>query len=184
MVDIKTERLSIRLFTLDDAPFILRLLNEPSFIENIADRGVRDLEGARGYLRDGPLASYERNGFGLWRVGLAGTDSPIGMAGLLKRDFLDDIDIGYALLPEFCGAGYAFEAASAVLSHAVSHLGAKRVVAIVAGHNQPSLKLLKKLGFNSEGTVRMPGEDEDLLCWHWSSEEACLPEPRPALTAL
>lgn len=162
MVEINTERLTIRPFTLDDAPFILRLLNEPSFIENIADKGVRDLEGARSYLRDGPLASYERHGFGLWRVGLAGTDSPIGMAGLLKRDFLDDIDIGYALLPEFCGAGYAFEATSAVLKHAVNHLGAKRVVAIVAGHNQPSIRLLEKLGFHSEGTVRVPGDDEDL----------------------
>jgi RimJ/RimL family protein N-acetyltransferase len=162
MVELKTERLSIRPFTFDDAPFILRLLNEPSFIENIADKGVRDLEAARNYLRDGPMASYARHGFGLWRVELASDGTPIGMAGLLKRDFLDDIDIGYALLPEFCGAGYAFEATSAVLGHAGKQLGAKRVVAIVAGHNQPSLNLLKRLGFRSEGTVRMPGEDEDL----------------------
>jgi RimJ/RimL family protein N-acetyltransferase len=162
VIEINTERLSIRPFTFDDAPFILRLLNEPSFIENIVDKGVRDLEGARSYLREGPMASYERHGFGLWRVGLAGADTPIGMAGLLKRDFLDAIDIGYALLPEFCGAGYAFEATSAVLNHAGRQLGAKRVVAIVAGHNRPSLKLLKKLGFRSEGTVRIPGEDEDL----------------------
>jgi RimJ/RimL family protein N-acetyltransferase len=162
VIEIKTERLSIRPFTFDDAPFILRLLNEPSFIENIADKGVRDLEGARSYLREGPMASYERHGFGLWRVELAGDGTPIGMAGLLKRDFLDAIDIGYALLPEFCGRGYAFEATSAVLNHACRQLGAKRVVAIVAGHNQPSIRLLKKLGFRSEGTVRMPGEDEDL----------------------
>jgi RimJ/RimL family protein N-acetyltransferase len=162
VIEIKTARLRIRPFTLDDAPFILRLLNEPSFIENIADKGVRDLDGARSYLRDGPLASYERHGFGLWRVELAGDGTLIGMAGLLKRDFLVDIDVGYALLPEFCGAGYAFEATSAVLHHAGKQLGAKRVVAIVAGHNQPSLKLLKKLGFHSEGTVRMPGEDQDL----------------------
>ncbi|MCU0990778.1 MAG: GNAT family N-acetyltransferase [Xanthomonadales bacterium] len=163
VVDIKTERLSIRPFTLDDAPFILRLLNEPSFIENIADKGVRDLDGARSYLRDGPLASYERHGFGLWRVGLAGSDTPIGMAGLLKRDFLDDIDIGYALLPEFCGAGYAFEATSAVLAYAGKQLGARRVVAIVADYNERSISLLKKLGFADEGTMRMPGEQVDLL---------------------
>jgi RimJ/RimL family protein N-acetyltransferase len=163
MLELKTTRLTIRPFTLDDAPFILRLLNEPSFIENIADKGVRDLEGARGYLRDGPLASYERHGFGLWRVGLADADTPIGMAGLLKRDYLDDIDIGYAFLPEFCGAGYALEATSAVLAYAGNQLGARRVVAIVADYNERSIHLLKKLGFADEGTVRMPGEQVDLL---------------------
>jgi RimJ/RimL family protein N-acetyltransferase len=163
MLELKTARLSIRPFTLDDAAFILRLLNEPSFIENIADKGVRDLEGARSYLRDGPLASYARHGFGLWRVGLAGAGTPIGMAGVLKRDYLDDIDIGYALLPEFCGAGYALEATSAVLTYARSRVGARRVVAIVADHNERSIKLLHKLGFEDEGTVRIPGDSEDLL---------------------
>lgn len=163
MLELKTARLCIRPFTLDDAAFILRLLNEPSFIENIADKGVRDLEGARSYLRDGPLASYARHGFGLWRVGLAGDGTPIGMAGVLKRDYLDDIDIGYALLPEFCGAGYALEATSAVLAYARNRVGARRVVAIVADHNERSIKLLHKLGFEGEGTVRIPGDSEDLL---------------------
>ena len=159
---MKTQRLSIRPFTLDDAPFILRLLNEPSFIENIADRGIRDLEGARNYLRDGPLASYATHGFGLWRVGLLDSDIAIGMAGLLKRDFLDAIDLGYALLPEFCGAGYAFEATSAVLAYAREQLGAERVVAIVSEHNRSSIRLLEKLGFTADGTIRMPNTDEEL----------------------
>jgi [ribosomal protein S5]-alanine N-acetyltransferase len=162
VVEINTERLTIRPFCLDDAPFILRLLNEPSFIENIADKGVRDLEGARSYLREGPMASYERHGFGLWRVELAGDGTPIGMAGLLKRDYLDAIDIGYALLPEYCGAGYAFEATSAVLAYARNRLDARRVVAIVAAYNERSIKLLQKLGFDSEGSVRIPGDSEEL----------------------
>lgn len=162
MVEINTARLTIRPFSLDDAPFILRLLNEPSFIENIADKGVRDLEGARSYLRDGPMASYARHGFGLWRVELASDRTPVGMAGLLKRDYLDAIDIGYALLPEYCGAGYAFEATSAVLGYARNRLHARRVVAIVAAYNERSIKLLEKLGFESEGTVRIPGDSEEL----------------------
>jgi RimJ/RimL family protein N-acetyltransferase len=162
MPNINTQRLSIRPFTLDDAPFILRLLNEPSFIDNIADRGIRDLEGARNYLRDGPLASYAAHGFGLWRVGLLDSDTAIGMAGLLKRDFLDAIDIGYALLPEYCGAGYAFEATSTVLAYARERLNAKRVVAIVSEHNRSSIRLLEKLGFTADGTVRMPNTDEEL----------------------
>jgi [ribosomal protein S5]-alanine N-acetyltransferase len=173
VVEIKTERLTIRPFTLDDAAFILRLLNEPSFIENIADKGVRDLEGAQTYLRDGPLASYRKHGFGLWRVDLAEDDTPIGMAGLLQRDYLDDIDIGYALLPEYCGCGYAFEATSAVLAYARRQLSARRVVAIVAGHNARSIRLLHKLGFSEEGTVRIPGDDEELQLL------ACVQRERP-----
>src|SRR5690349_10085825 len=103
MIVMNTGRLVLRQFSLDDAPFILRLLNEPSFVQHIADKGVRDLEGARGYLREGPMASYERHGFGLWLVSLAGGDTAIGMAGLLKRDYLDHMDIGYAFLPEYGG---------------------------------------------------------------------------------
>lgn len=162
MVELKTERLTIRPFSLVDAAFVLRLLNEPSFIENIADKGVRNLDDARRYLREGPLASYERYGFGLWRVGLKVDDTPIGMAGLLKRDFLDDIDLGYALLPEFCGAGYAFEALSAVMEYARRRLNAKRVAAIVNQDNDSSMKLLRRLGFEQCGTARYPGEHTEL----------------------
>ncbi|MGH8495269.1 MAG: GNAT family N-acetyltransferase [Gammaproteobacteria bacterium] len=157
MLEARTERLVVRRFTFDDAAFILRLLNEPSFIDNIADKGVRDLQGARSYLRDGPIMSYERYGFGLWRVGLAIDDTPIGMAGLLKREYLEDIDLGYALLPEFCGLGYAFEMTSTVMEYAKGHLQARRVLAIVNEGNKSSIRLLQKLGFENRGTCRIPG---------------------------
>lgn len=163
MQEIVTERLSIRPFTLDDAALILRLLNEPSFIRNIGDRGVRDLASARHYLEQGPLASYAAHGFGMWRLALRADDTPIGMVGLLKRPFLEDIDVGYALLPEFCGAGYALEAAGAAVAHARETLGAGRLVAIVSPGNEPSIRLLRKLGFADGGTVRMPGDEADLL---------------------
>jgi RimJ/RimL family protein N-acetyltransferase len=163
MQEILTERLAIRPFSLGDAPLILRLLNEPRFIRNIGDRGVRDLESAREYLEQGPLASYAAHGFGMWRLALRAADTPIGMVGLLQRTFLDDIDIGYALLPEFCGAGYALEAAQAVVVHAREALGARRLLAIVSPGNEPSIRLLRKLGFDDGGAVRMPGDDADLL---------------------
>ena len=159
MIEIKTERLSVRRFVLNDAAFILRLLNEPTFIEHIADKGVRDLDAARDYLRRGPMASYERYGFGLWHVGLLDNDEPIGMAGLLKRDYLEHVDIGYALLPEYCGAGYAFEMASAVMGYAGEVLDAKQVMAIVSEGNTPSMKLLGKLGFQPDGMIHVPGDD-------------------------
>lgn len=162
MVDIKTKRLTARPFTFDDAPFILKLLNEPSFIENIGDKGVRDLGGAREYLRDGPMASYKQHGFGLWRIDLLDGDQPIGMAGLLKRDYLEYIDIGYALLPEYWGFGYAFEATSAVMDYAREKLEAKQVLAIVNDDNKPSIRLLKKLDFEADGKVLIPGESEEV----------------------
>src|SRR5437762_12680729 len=115
---IETERLQLRRLSVDDAEFILRLLNEPSFIQNIGDRGVRTLDDARSYILKGPVASYEKFGFGLWMIETKARATPIGICGLLKREVLEDVDIGYALLPEFCSQGYALESASAVMSYA------------------------------------------------------------------
>src|SRR5205809_1402527 len=103
---LETDRLQLRLLSVDDAEFILRLLNEPSFIQNIGDRGVRTLDDARAYITNGPIASYEKHGFGLLLVQLKTTGTPIGICGLLKRDALPEPDIGYALLPEFWSNGY------------------------------------------------------------------------------
>jgi RimJ/RimL family protein N-acetyltransferase len=152
---IETDRLQLRLLSVDDADFILRLLNEPSFIQNIGDRGVRTLDDARAYVLKGPVASYEKFGFGLWLVETKANAVPIGICGLLKRDILNDVDIGYALLPEFCSQGYALESASAVMSYAREKLGLKRVVAVTNAANQSSIRLLEKMGFQYERMVRL-----------------------------
>ena len=152
---LETDRLQLRLLSIDDAEFILRLLNEPSFIKNIGDRGVRTLDDARAYILKGPIASYEKFGFGLWMVETRIEAAPIGICGLLKRDVLDDVDIGYALLPEFCSRGYALESASAVMSYASEKLGLKRVVAVTNSDNKSSIRLLEKMGFYYERMVRL-----------------------------
>ena len=152
---IETDRLRLRRLTLDDAEFILRLLNEPSFIQNIGDRGVRTVDDARGYIVKGPITCYEKFGFGLWMVEIRSPLAPIGICGLLKRDVLDDVDIGYALLPEFWSQGYAFESAAAVISYAGKKLGLKRVVAVTNSDNQSSIRLLEKIGFKYERMVRL-----------------------------
>ena len=159
---LATSRLVLRCLDLDDAPFFLRLVNEPSFIANIADKGVRTLDDAREHLRTGPLASYARHGHGLWMVELKDTGIPIGICGLIKRDVLEDVDVGYALLPEFCGAGYAAEAAAAALAHARDVLGLRRVVAVVNPDNARSLRLLEKLGFRYERMVRLSPQDREI----------------------
>ena len=151
----ETSRLTLRCLDLDDAAFFLRLVNEPSFIQNIADKGVRTLDDAREHLQKGPMASYARHGHGLWMVQLKDSGTPIGICGLIKRDVLDDIDVGYALLPEYCANGYASEAAAACLAHARDVLGLRRVVAVVNPDNTRSLRLLEKLGFRYERMTQL-----------------------------
>ena len=112
---IETERLQLREFTLADAPYMLRQLNEPSFIENIADRGVRSVQQAEAYLRNGAMASYQQSGFGFWAVIEKTSGQIIGMCGLVKRDNLPEVDLGYSFLPEYFGQGFAFEATKACI---------------------------------------------------------------------
>jgi RimJ/RimL family protein N-acetyltransferase len=143
----ETDRLLIRHLTTDDAEFILRLVNDPSFIANIGDRGIRSLEQACTYLHDGPIRSYSEHGHGPYLVALKQSLVPIGMCGLLKRVQFQDADLGYAFLPEFWSQGFAFEAATAVLHFSHTSLGFHTTLGLVAPGNTPSVRLLEKLGF-------------------------------------
>ncbi len=139
---------------------MVRLLNEPSFLENIGDRGVRTLEQAKVYLAQRMMASFESFGFGMMVVEHQAVAA--GVCGLVKREQLDDVDLGFAFLPEFWSQGYATEAARAVMSYSLQELGLSRLVAIVAPGNEPSICLLKRLGFSFERTVRLASDGEDL----------------------
>ncbi len=152
---VETERLILRRFAEDDAEFALALLSEPPFLRYIGDKGVRTVDDARAYIRDQPLASYARHGFGLYVVELKETAAPIGMCGLLKRDALADPDLGFAFLSRFWSRGYALEAARATLEHARTGLGMSRVVAITTPDNEASIRLLTRLGFAFETLVRI-----------------------------
>ena len=138
---------------------MLRLLNDPSFLRHIGDRGVRTLEAARDYVAMGPIASYQRRGFGMNIVEIAATGESIGVCGLVKREALPDPDLGYALLPAYCGQGYATEAAAAVLADARESLHIDRILAITNSDNAASIALLLKVGFAFESMLQLaPGE--------------------------
>lgn len=154
---VETERLSLRHLEPEDDGFILELLNEPGFLENIGDRNVRNLEDARRYVADGPAASYAKHGFGLWWVGRKADGLPVGICGLIKRDALEHVDIGYAFLSQHSGQGYATEAGAAVLNYGRQVLGLGTIVAITTLGNQGSIRVLEKLGLRQEGVVTMPG---------------------------
>ena len=159
---IETERLILRKLTMEDAGFILDLLNQPSFIQYIGDRGVRNLEDAKRYIEAGAITSYERNGFGLYLTVLKGSEIPIGLCGLVKRDSLKDVDVGFAFLPQYWLKGYAFESASAVLAYARNTLGLKRILGIATPDNQGSIRVLEKIGLKFEKMVRLSADDVEL----------------------
>ena len=163
MTVLETERLTLRRLTLDDAPFLLGLLNEPSFLRHIGDRGVRTVEQAEAYLTKGPLDMYRSHGHGLYLVELREGAVPLGICGLIRRPALADVDIGFAFKPEFWGRGYAHEAAAATLEHGRRDLGLERIVAIVAEGNEASARLCQKLGMRYERRVRLAPQDEELL---------------------
>ena len=159
---IETERLILRPLTEGDAGFIFELVNDLSFIQNIGDRNVRTLEDAKRYITNGPVASYARNGFGLYLVELKDTGQPIGMCGLIRRNMLNDVDIGYAYLPRYWSKGYAIEAALAMKQYAREVIGLKRMVAVVDPQNTGSIRLLEKLGMTFERMVKLAEDDIEL----------------------
>ena len=159
--ELETARLTLRRFEFDDAPFVVELLNQPSFIRNIGDRGVRSVDDAHRYLREGPMAMYEKYGFGLWRASRRSDGVFVGMCGLLRRDILPDVDVGYAFLPDHWGQGYAFEAANATVQLGASRFGLTRIIGVVSDHNTASIRVLEKVGMRFERLFPMhPGEPE------------------------
>jgi [ribosomal protein S5]-alanine N-acetyltransferase len=159
VIVIETERLALHEFTDDDAAFVLRLVNEPSFLRYIGDRGVRTLEDASRYIADGPVAGYARYGHGLMRVTRKSDGTTVGMCGILKRDTLPDPDIGFSFLPEFWSRGYALESAAAVMTHARESLRLGRILAITSKDNEPSVRLLAKLGFRFDRLIPFGSEE-------------------------
>ena len=161
----QTERLRLRRLTVADAAFYCRLVNEPSWIRNIGDRGIRTPADAEAYIRTKTLPGYTALGFGMYLVESRDDAVPLGLCGLVKRDTLPGPDIGFAFLPEFWGKGYALEAARAVVRHAREALGLTKLLAIVSPGNDASSRLLEKLGFVVEGRVRFSAEEKQLLLY-------------------
>ena len=160
---IDTERLRLRRLTLNDAGLMLAIWNDPAFIRHVGDRGIRTLSEARDEMQKGTMRLYEKYGYGPYRMALKGSDTPIGICGIFRRDGLEQPDIGYGVLPKYCGEGFAYEAARAVIEHAKSDLGLARLIAIISPGNEASIGLIRKLGLRFERMHRMH-DDEDEIC--------------------
>jgi RimJ/RimL family protein N-acetyltransferase len=165
MTVLETERLRLRRLREDDAAFILELVNEPAWLRFIGDKGVRTLDDARAYLEKGPLASYERFGFGLYLVELKASGTAVGICGLIRRDTLSDVDLGFAFLSRFHGNGYARESAAAALEYGRDALGLDRIVAITLPENHASIRVLERVGFALERRIMMSGDSEEIALY-------------------
>ena len=157
---LETERLYLRRVTLDDADFMLAVWNDPAFIRNVGDRGIRTVEQACEAMQTGALKLYADYGYGPYSMVLKSDGSRIGICGLFKRENLKDPDIGFAVLPDYCSRGYAGEAALAVVAHARDDLRLGTLTAIVSPGNAPSIGLIEKLGLSFDRMITMPGDDE------------------------
>lgn len=160
---VETARLILRKLNPEDAEFIVELLNDDDFLRFIGDRGVRDVMDAERYILEGPERSYAENGFGLYAVDRKGDGLTIGICGLLRRPYLEDVDIGFAFLPGFRNLGYGFESAAGVLKHAREQFGLERVAAITVPENTASVKLLEKLGMAFERIVQSDDDETELM---------------------
>lgn len=159
---LETGRLEVRWLGSEDAAFILQLVNEPSWLRYIGDKGIRTLENARSYIENGPMAMYQRLGFGLYAVELKESGEAIGICGLIKRDTLEDVDLGFAFLPAFWGRGYAYETAAAIMEYGRRSFGLSRLLAVTAQDNEISARLLEKLGFHFERLARLTPDAPEL----------------------
>ncbi|MGD8442457.1 MAG: GNAT family N-acetyltransferase [Desulfobacterales bacterium] len=162
---VETKRLILRNITIDDAEFILRLVNEPSFVSNIGDKGLKNLDDAEQFILQGYWTNQKRSGYGMFLVELKNKGDSIGGCGLLYRKFLDVTDIGFAFLPEYWNRGFAYEAAEAVLKYGHTTLGIKKIVGLTSADNLGSIKLLKKLGMDFEKTVKMSDDDAETVLY-------------------
>ncbi len=168
---IQSPRLTMHLLTAADANLMLQLLNEPSFIANIADRGVRTAEQALRYLQEGPLASYQQHGFGMYRVERRADGITLGLCGLVFRPYLAKPDIGYAFFPQFFGQGYASEAAQAVFTYGKNVLELPEIVGIVSPDNLASKKVLEKIGLIKSHQIQNP--EQQLLDYYVEASLLC-----------
>jgi RimJ/RimL family protein N-acetyltransferase len=160
---LETERLRLRPISLEDAAFIIALLGDPDFVRNIGDRGVRTVDQAADYIRNGPKGLSESFGWRLWLVTIRETATPIGTCALLKREVMDDVEIGYALMPQFRAKGYALEAASAVARHGREALGLMRLAAVVHPDNAASIRVLEKLGMRRDAMIRLDEDEPEIM---------------------
>ena len=167
---IETERLRLREFDSTDGELIFELLNSPGWLKYIGSRSIATIEDAVNYIETKLQKGYRESGFGFYLVELKATGVKTGMCGLVKREGLDDVDIGFALLPQYENKGYAYESSMAVIQYAKNKLKINKLAAITMPSNLTSVKLLEKLGMKFDKKISLPGDPEELFLYKMELE--------------
>ncbi len=167
---VETNRLMVEEATVEDGTFFYALLNSPTWLTHIGNRNIASVEDAVQYVFTHLIKSYRDNGFGLYKLVLKETGEPIGICGFVKRNYLSNADLGFALLPAYEGFGYAYEAAAGVLHYGINELSLQPVLAVTSEQNIRSQRLLRKLGFISTGTVQPDADKPAWLLYSTQSE--------------
>ena len=162
MWSLESERLYMQQLNLNDAPFVLELLNTKGWLKHIGDRGVKTIKDAEKYITSGPQDGYKKRGHGLMLLKEKDSNQSVGICGLLQRDYLDHPDIGYALLPVFEGLGYISEACQSIMEWHKNNSELPAILAIVNPDNERSIKLLVNLGFMLEEVITRDGQSINL----------------------
>ncbi|ASD69160.1 GNAT family N-acetyltransferase [Pseudoalteromonas piscicida] len=147
------KRIFLRKANLNDAGFLLRLLNQKSFIDNIRDKGIKTQQQAEEHIEQAYLIPYQIGAPAAYIVVEASSNISIGLCGLYQRPFFNIPDLGYALLDEFTGRGYASEAARLLMEYAKLEEGYVKLGAITLESNCSSMSLLSKVGFSRIGKI-------------------------------
>lgn len=160
---VETKRLTLDKASLNDAGFFHKLMNSTTWLEFIGDRGIRSEHEAADYIQNGLIYSYDRYGFGLYKIELKENKVPIGICGFVKRDYLDHADIGFAMLPNYEGLGFMLEAALACMSFGYNSLGLNPILAVTTFENTRSKHLLQKIGLHEIGKIKPPLFENEFL---------------------
>ncbi len=153
-----TERLVLREFVRQDKEFIYEMLNTEEWKRFIGDRNISSLKDAENFITDRLVPHYRKNGFGFYAMLSKAHNKVIGMVGLIKRDGLEYVDLGFAVLPKFTKNGFAYEGSLSCMEFAKHALKLDKLAAIANTDNQASIQLLSKLGFTYVKQLTLPNE--------------------------
>jgi RimJ/RimL family protein N-acetyltransferase len=161
----ETPRLFLRPTDLEDAEFIIRLMNSEKWLKFIGDRKVSTIEDGQNYIKSRMLPQLDRLGFSNFTVIRKSDDVKIGSCGLYDREGLEGVDLGFAFLPEYEGQGYAFESARVIRDASSAHFNIQKIQAITMEDNHGSRKLLEKLEFAFKKRIQLPNDPEELMLY-------------------
>jgi len=152
---LETARLRLRLFTPDDVQVMFELNSDPEVIKYAEATPTRNLKEARERLEQGPLADYEKYGYGRFAVELKETGKVIGFCGIKYIPEIELPEVGYRYLKAYWGRGIGTEAARVCVDFARDDLKISKLIALIIPENTASIRLSEKLGMTRGPLIRI-----------------------------